>query len=367
MIDMVAKAFCQRQPSCKCGGVFLKYIVGYPIGRAQGFVDEIVKNKKDILEVYFSFGDLPNGRSALSVASEEGFFEAQRRQEEDLRRFSTEGIALNLLFNANCYGRDSQSRAFFNRIGDLTDHLKNEYALTTVTTSSLLIAKFIKENFGELEVRASVNMEIGSIEGISYVSGLFDSFYVKREQNRCLSELHRLRKWCDANGKQMYLLANSGCLNNCSAHVFHDNLVAHEAEISAMDNGYQFNGICRDFLAEPSNRGKWLQRTNFIRPEDIWMYEEIVPAVKLATRVNPSPTRVLNAYLNRKYRGSVMELLEPDHSGILYPDYIENSNFDADFATHVMNCNKNCEDCHFCEKVMRRACVRLSQDPSVKA
>ena len=75
MIDMVAKAFCRRQPSCKCGGVFLKYIVGYPIGRAQGFVDEIVKNKKDILEVYFSFGDLPNGRSALSVASEEGFFE----------------------------------------------------------------------------------------------------------------------------------------------------------------------------------------------------------------------------------------------------------------------------------------------------
>jgi hypothetical protein len=239
--------------------------------------------------------------------------------------------------------------------------------LTTVTTSSLLIAKFIKENFRELEVRASVNMEIGSIEGISYVSGLFDSFYVKREQNRCLFELHRLRKWCDANGKQMYILANSGCLNNCSAHIFHDNLVAHEAEISAMDNGYQFNGVCRDFLAEPSNRGKWLQRTNFIRPEDIWMYEEIVPAVKLATRVNPSPTRVLNAYLNRKYRGSVMELLEPDHSGILYPDYIENANFDTDFAACVASCNKKCEDCHFCEEVMRRACVRLSQDPSVKA
>ena len=96
-------------------------------------------------------------------------------------------------------------------------------------------------------------MEIGSTEGISYVSNLFDSFYVKRELNRNLNELSRLRKWCDSNGKQMYILANSGCLNNCSAHIFHDNLVAHEAEISAMDNGYQFNGICWEFLSDRNN------------------------------------------------------------------------------------------------------------------
>ena len=37
---------------------------------------------------------------------------------------------------------------------------------------------------------------------------------------------------CDAEGKELYMLANSGCLNNCSAHVFHDNLVAHEAQIA---------------------------------------------------------------------------------------------------------------------------------------
>ncbi len=344
----------------------MKYIVGYPIKENESFLNTIIQNKNSISEVYFSWGDMPNGRSALSIDGALTTFEIQQRQANDLKLLSSEGLKLNMLFNANCYGKDSQSRAFFNRIGNLIDYISREYGLCCVTTSSILIAKFIKANFEGIDVRASVNMEIGSIEGMSYVSDYFDSFYVRRELNRNLPMLLRLRKWCDDNGKEMYLLANSGCLNNCSAHVFHDNLVAHESEISAMDNGYQFRGVCWDFLSGEKNREKWLQRTNFIRPEDIELYENIVPAVKLATRVNSAPSRVLEAYVGKKYRGSVMELLEPNHSGIFYPNYIENANFDGDFASHVMSCRKNCEECSFCADVMKRACVKLADDPSAK-
>ena len=344
----------------------MKYIVGYPIKENKAFLNTVIENKDSISEVYFSWGDTPNGRSALSIDDEITPFEIQMRQANDLKLLSSEGMRFNLLFNANCYGKDSQSRAFFNKVGNLIDYIAREFGLSSVTTSSILIAKFIKANFEDIDVRASVNMEIGSIEGISYVSSFFDSFYVRRELNRNLSELLRLRKWCDENGKQMYLLANSGCLNNCSAHVFHDNLVAHEAEISAMDNGYQFKGVCWDFLSDENNFDKWLQRTNFIRPEDIELYEGLVPAVKLATRVNTSPSRVLNAYVGKRYRGSVMELLEPNHSGVFYPQYIENANFNENFAKQVLTCDKRCEECNFCAEVMREACVKLSDDPSAK-
>ena len=88
--------------------------------------------------------------------------------------------------------------------------------------------------------------------------------------------------------------------------------------------------------------------------------------MKLATRVNSAPARVLEAYVGKKYRGSVMELLEPNHSGAFYPSYIENANFDENFASYVMNCNKNCEECAYCAEVMKRACVRLADDPSAK-
>ena len=344
----------------------MKYIVGYPIKENKNFLSTVIENKENISEVYFSWGDIPNGRSVLTIDEALTPFEVQKRQENDLKLLSSEGIKLNMLFNANCYGKDSESRAFFYKVGNLIDYIQREFGLSSVTTSSPLIAKFIKENFEGIDVRASVNMEIGSIEGISYVSDFFDSFYVRRELNRDLPALMRLRKWCDENGKQMYLLANSGCLNNCSAHVFHDNLVAHEAEISAMDNGYLFRGICWDFLSDEKKRERWLSRTNFIRPEDIELYEDIAAAVKLATRVNSAPTRVLEAYIGKKYRGSVMELLEPNHSGAFYPSYVENASFDESFAARVMNCNKNCEECSFCADVMKRATVKLAKDPSLK-
>ena len=46
--------------------------------------------------------------------------------------------------------------------------------MASVTTTSPLIAKFIKNNFEELEVRASVNMEIGTVQGLDYLAEYFD-------------------------------------------------------------------------------------------------------------------------------------------------------------------------------------------------
>ena len=243
----------------------MNYIVGYPIKENKSFLNTIIENKNSISEIYFSWGDIPNGRSSLSADDTLTPFEIQQRQANDLKLLSLEGIRLNMLFNANCYGKDSQSVKFFNRIGNLIDHISSEFGLSSVTTSSILIAKFIKANFDDIDVRASVNMEIGTIEGISYVSELFDSFYVRRELNKNLPMLLKLRKWCNDHGKEMYLLANSGCLNNCSAHIFHDNLVAHEAEISAMDNGYQFRGVCWDVLSDKKNFDKWLQKNKLYK------------------------------------------------------------------------------------------------------
>lgn len=346
--------------------LFLKYIVGYPVSENQSFVNSIIQHKEHISEVYFSWGDFPNGRSSLNAGQGLTSFELQQRQFRDLKTLSNAGMRFNLLFNANCYGKDSQSRAFFDKIGTVTDFLQNELKLSSVTTSSPLIAKFMKNNFEGIDVRASVNMEIGSIEGLSYVLQYFDSFYVKRELNRNLEALLRLRRFCDDKSKEMYLLANSGCLNFCSAHTFHDNLVAHEAEIAGMDNGYQFKGVCWEYLSDPQNFYTWLSRTNFIRPEDISLYESITPAMKLATRVNTAPGRVLDAYVERHYRGSVMELLEPNHSGLFYPSYVENTKFKEGFAEKVMNCDKHCETCGYCANVMNDACIKLSNDPTLK-
>lgn len=301
----------------------MRFSVGYRTEADESFLHEIIKRKDHISEVYFSWGNFPSGRNDQTRAAGLMPFEAQAQQIRALSLFSEADIPLHLLFNANCYGEKAQSRAFFTEIGNTVDYILRHFSLSGITTTSFLIAKFIKENFPALEVRASVNMSIGTIEGMEYAAEYFDSFYVQREQNRSFKTL---RDWCDKHKKEMYLLANSGCLNFCSAHTFHDNLVAHEKEIAAMDNGYAFHGLCREFLSKDENRSRFLACTNFIRPEDVALYEGLVPSMKLATRVHENPVRILSAYIDKScFTGNIASLLEPNHAGVLYPYILENS------------------------------------------
>lgn len=304
----------------------MKFSVGYQVRAADDLLQTIISNKESIYEVYFAWDGFANGRNRAYIAGELSEWDAGIKKMRDLKAISENGIRLNLLFNATCYGAESLSRAFFESIGSTTDHVKTAFGLDSVTTTSPLIGKFIKENFSGIEVRASVNMSIGTARGMDYVSRYFDSFYLQRELNRELAEIRELKKWCDDNGKQLYALANSGCLNNCSAHMFHDNLVSHEDEIRRMDNGYAFDGICREYMRDPKNLPYLLDITNFIRPEDVELYEGLFPALKLATRVSSDPVRILKAYIeNKRFSGSVFDLLEPNNTGILYPYILENS------------------------------------------
>ena len=301
----------------------MKYMVGLKT-TDEKLLHCIRENKEHIYEVYFSWGDFPNGRSNQLENLEYVPWELQDMQRSALQELSSEGIAFNLLFNANGYGKDSQSRAFFHKVGTTIDYVAEHYGLQSVTTTSPLIAKFVHENFKGIEVRASVNMEIGTIQGMEYVADYFDSYYMKRELNRDFNAIKMLHQWCRGNGKQMFLLANSGCLNYCSAHNFHDNLVAHESEIAKMDNAYAFQGVCREFLRNENHYQALINNTNFIRPEDMHLYEPYFTAAKLATRVHKNPSMVVNSYVRERYSGNVLELLEPAHS--IYPYVLENGN-----------------------------------------
>lgn len=290
------------------------------------FVENIIQRKDHISEVYFSWGDFPNGRNSQLFGTGMTAWEVQEKQFRDLKKLAEAGIAQDLLFNATCYGKDSLSKAFFQKIGDTVDYLQENCLLRTVTTTSPVIAGFIKENFPTMDVRASVNMGIGTIEGMEYMGDRFDSFYLKREDNRNFAKIRALKAWCDEHGKKLYALANSGCLNHCSAHVFHDNLVSHEREISQTDNGFVFEGVCRQFLSRRENMYKLFDRTGFIRPEDVALYEDLFTSMKLATRVNADPVKILKAYIdNKAHIGSVLDLLEPNHSPVIYPYILENS------------------------------------------
>ena len=88
----------------------MKFSVGYQ-PRAD-WVDAIVEQRASVHDVYFSYGDAPSGRAAVADVE---------RQLDDLARIADAGIALGLLFNANCYGDRALSKAFFSEVGETID------------------------------------------------------------------------------------------------------------------------------------------------------------------------------------------------------------------------------------------------------
>jgi hypothetical protein len=340
----------------------MKLTVGYQLTKDRRLMDFIVRNKAKIKEIYFSWGDLPNGRRPSTLSRECLPWEAQYQLVEDLRTFAENGIGLNLLLNGNCYGEYSLSRYLLDIVGDIVDYLADRFGLGTVTTTSPVIAEFIKANYPGLETRASINMGIGTIQGMDYLAGSFDGYYLQRELNRDFEGIDNLKSWCVKNGKKLYFLANSGCLNHCSAQTFHDNLVAHEREIDRIDNVVRFKGVCHEYLKESGRRLSLVRDSSYVRPEDIHIYEKWFDIAKVATRSNVNPLKVIKAYLEESYSGNMLDLLEPNHAEILYPQIIENKKIPSDFVSKVGNCSKKCQECGYCETVYQNSLIDLGNE-----
>jgi collagenase-like PrtC family protease len=332
----------------------MKFSVGYqlPGVKSFGFMEAIEKYHDSIAEVYFPWTDFPTCRAPLGMWEGYDSLTAKKILEDNLSALKKMGIKLDVLFNANCYGEQSISKKLANRVISIIEHL-NEIigGVEIVTTTSPAIAHVIRSRFPDIELRASVNMCIGSVKGLEYIADLFDSFHIQREYNRDLERIKRLKKWTDANSKKLIMLANSGCMRNCSGQIFHDNLVSHETEIANMENLKNWNPhTCWRFLKNRENWVSILQNT-WIRPEDLQNYDKLFDVVKLATRMHTAPGMVIGAYAKGKYRGNLLDLFEPGFGPALKPWFIDNEMFPQDWFEKTSNCSKQCENCNYCKKV----------------
>lgn len=334
----------------------MKYNVGFQLydEGEEPFSNIVHTYREHISEVFFSWQDIPSGRSA--VATRHGFtdWSAQRRTEEELRKIKEMGVKLDLLFNGNCYGEYALSEKLANTVISVIAYLNDTVGgVDVVTTASPAVAFTVKKHFPALEVRASVNMCVGTEKGMEYLADYFDSFHVKREYNRDLQTLRRLREWADNAGKKLIMLANSGCFSNCSWQIFHDNMVAHEAEICEVKNIEGFTPYgCWNALKKEENYHFLLENT-WVRPEDIHHYEGIFDTVKLATRMHALPGMVIDAYVRENYVGNTLDLMEPGFGRAIAPYIINNKSFPADWFEHTINCDKLCHKCGYCKSVLK--------------
>lgn len=339
----------------------MQFAVGYQLSEPdeKPFSELVARYREQVGEVYFPWGDLPSGRAPLTKRRGYVDWSGQARLEADLVRLRELGVRLDLLFNANCYGGEAVSQSLQNQVISILDYLGELVGgVETVTTTSPAIAWMLKQEFPQVEVRASVNMRIGTVRGMEYVAHLFDGYYVQRDHQRNLDYVRDLKQWADAEGKRLYLLANSGCLAHCSGQSFHDNLVAHEAQI---DEAIKIEGFrphtCWNYLADPDHWPAVLQST-WLRPEDLHHYEELFPLVKLATRMHACPEAVLSAYTRRQWRGNLLDLFEPGYGPAFAPYLVDNEAFPEDWFTQTSTCDRQCHKCGYCAEVLGKVLRR---------
>ncbi len=341
----------------------MRFAVGYqlPDEDEAPFAALVGEFREHVADVYFPWLDLPSGRSPLVGPDDPGREAAQARLEHDLLEMRRLGVRLDLLLNASCYGREAYSLALVERVSSVIAHLVDLVGLDIVTTMSPLLAETVKRRFPGIEVRASLNMRVGSVRSLEYVAHLFDSYHVQRECNRDLARLRELRAWAEANGKGLVMLANSGCLSYCSAQTFHDNLVSHEAEAAELDNApAEAPALCWSYYRERRNWVRFLQNT-WVRPEDLHHYEGLFPVVKLATRMHANPRRVIQAYATRRFAGNLPDLFEPGHGLLFVPYIIDNQRFPEDWLEQTTTCGQKCEHCDYCATVLEQV---LTPGPS---
>ncbi len=327
--------------------------IGYQLPDEDDSTVEIVRDyAPHIAEVYFAWAGHASGRSALSGT------EALHLLERDLLALREAGVRLNLLFNANCYGAEALSRELADRVEGVLARLDALVGgIDIVTTTSPAVAATVKRKFPEVEVRASVNMRIGTVQAMEYSAELFDSYCVCRDFNRDLGHLARLKRWADARGKGLSILVNSGCLRFCPGQSFHDNLVAHEAEISRETNVEGWNPlVCWSHIRSRENWPAVLQAT-WVRPEDLKHYQGLFSTFKLATRMHSRPRLVVAAYAARRHHGNLLDLFEPGFGPAFAPHVIDNDAFPPDWFERTSRCGGQCESCDYCRRTLESTLV----------
>ena len=316
---------------------------------------EIALRHPAVKEVYFPWVGEPSGRPKLGFEEEDDPDELAAALKRDLTRLKDAGIKLDLLLNANCYGAEAMSNALEKRVGGILEKLDSWGCKPeTCTVASPFVARTVKALAPDVEVRASVNMRLTTLQAFRYLSPLFDSYYLGRDVQRNLETVKRFSDWCHANGKKLCILANSGCLRNCPWQTYHDNLIAHSDEAMKTNNVRGWNPhLCWTLYKDRKNFAEILKAT-WVRPEDIGRYEGLVDVVKLATRQHANPDMVISAYERGAFEGNLLDLFEPGFSPAFFPQFVDNAAFPSDWFDRTSSCPRECTQCGYCESALAK-------------
>jgi hypothetical protein len=216
--------------------------------------------------------------------------------------------------------------------------LHESIGLTEIIVTNVKLAQLLRPAFPDVEIVASVLMDVGSPAQILYLGNSFDALV---PSGRVMRDMRALRALKKAFPGRIRFMVNETCLPECVMRNQH----TYETAVSQ-----NFSRYCNEVIrARP-----WMALlVNMVLPEHLHLYDEIADGYKLVGRNslrNPQDyMHVLTAYVERT--PIPWDKLE---------DYSPTSTFDdleitEEFFKRTLFCSRNCTECEYCREYYEQA------------
>jgi len=239
------------------------------------------------------------------------------------------------------------------------------YLLKVISKQSKSFAKYI-------DVIPSVNMFIDTYDKYTKTVEFIQSIgfekspskiILDRSLNRNILSLIELSKSIRKDNIKVELLANEGCLYRCPYKINHDILIAlthfdNRNTVNSAENINPLFGCIDDYKHDFSK----ILKSPFIRPDDVYYYEEYIDTIKIAGRMKDPITMmdIIDAYIHRSYAKNLLVL--NDSQGSLSEEYfIFNDLIPKQFVEIVTMCDKHCITCNYCNGLINNIYQKLQK------
>lgn len=310
---------------------------------------------------------------------------------DHIRCVHEKGLRFNYLINTMCLGNIQYSREGYREMVELLEWI-GSIGVDVVTVGFPYMIRLVQEVLPGMRIKASSVCRINSVyRARQYEDFGVDEIIIDENINRDFETLAAIRKAVDCETE---IIANPCCLHDCPhqpEHVAHD---GHASQSHSMDNycylQYPYYNCTLKKFTEPVE----IIKARWIRPEDLWAYEEIgYTKFKVVERFKKTGVLLSTvlAYHNRSHDGNLIDILtltnpdvyikpnleyfnKPEHVNVplisqvgglmdfAFRDFIriDNKKFDGfiEFFQKNGSCrNRDCARCGFCRKTFEKVAV----------
>jgi len=230
--------------------------------------------------------------------------------ERYVRRTHDHGIGFNYLLNASAMGNLEFTREGQRAMEEILDWL-DDIGVDSVTVANVTFLRLVKKRHPRLKVRISSHRFTDNARKVRFWVDNGADYIVVSEVN-----IHREFKVLEAMKRaagdvELQLIVNNWCRQDCA--IAGNHAVTLSAASQQGSRGFPLDYcslVCNELrLREPVN----YVRANWIRPEDLHLYEAMgYHNFKIVER--NTPTQVLlervHAYANRRHDGNLLDLVQ---------------------------------------------------------